>query len=247
MHTGALFSRRNSYRTPLIMAHRGGNTLAPQNSPAAFEAVARLGVWAIETDVRFTRDGVAVCHHDVTVDAMTDGEGEVSDFTFEELRRLKIDTGVGADTLPEEMLRIPTFGEYLDICMRYGCVPFIELKTDGGAEVSVRELRRRSMEDFAVISSSDFSRLEHTRRLSQSVFIHHIFSSEEYIGRLYDLGYAGMAFNIKNLDEVPPSLVGDVHEAGVRVCLRAADTPEKLRRMIDLGLDYQPSNKVFGL
>ena len=148
---GPIFYRRNSYRTPLIMAHRGGNTLAPQNSLPAFERSCRTGVWALETDIRLTKDGVPVCHHDASVDAMTDGEGLISEMTFDELKKCRIDCGVGADTLPADELRIPTMAEYFDICMRYGTVPFIEIKTDGTCEIIIRELRRRSMESFAVI------------------------------------------------------------------------------------------------
>lgn len=244
---GVIFKNRNSYKTPLILAHRGGNTLAPQNSLPAFEAVCKLGVWALETDIRLTKDGHCVCIHDADVDKMTNGEGAVLDYTFEELMKIRIDNGVGADTLPEDSLRIPTMDQYLDLCMKWGVVPFIELKTDDGCEPVMKALRRRSMESFAVISSVKIEHLEAARRLSDQVFIHHIFSSVDQIGHLYDMGYAGMSFKVKSPAELPEGLIGDVHEAGLRVCLRAAETPEAVREMIDIGIDYQPSNKVFVL
>ena len=58
---------------------------------------------------------------------------------------------------------------------------------------------------------------------------------------------AGIRDKLKKPEDCPEGLVGDVHEAGLRLCLRAADTPEVMKKMIDMGLDYQPSNKVFGL
>ena len=131
--------------------------------------------------------------------------------------------------------------------MRYGTVPFIEIKTDGTCEMIIRELRRRSMESFAVISAIDIRHIREARRLSKTVFVHHIFSSAEHIPELADLGYSGMSFKVKDPGMCPAGLIGDVHEAGVRVCLRAADTPQIMRKMIDMGLDYQPSNCVFGL
>lgn len=242
---GVIFRSRNSYRTPLIMAHRGGNTLAPQNSLPAFERSCALGVWALESDIRLTSDGVPVCIHDADIAKMTDGEGEVSSFTFDELMKFRIDVGVGADTIPEDELRIPTMAQYFDICMKYGTVPFIELKTDDSCELVIRELRRRSMESFAVISSVKFEHLEMARKLSEKVFIHHIFSSKERIDDLYNLGYAGLSFKLKRPEDCPTELVGDVHEAGLRICLRAADDRETMKKMIDMGLDYQPSNCVF--
>ena len=75
MQTGPIFHERNSYRRPLIIAHRGCNNYAPQNSLPAFEVVAKMGVWAIETDIHLTRDGVAVCMHDSTLATMTDNDG----------------------------------------------------------------------------------------------------------------------------------------------------------------------------
>ncbi|MGM9641804.1 MAG: glycerophosphodiester phosphodiesterase [Eubacteriales bacterium] len=245
MQTGPIFSQRNSYRRPLIIAHRGCNNYAPQNSLPAFLTVAKMGVWAIETDIHLTRDGVAVCIHDPVIETMTDGVGTVSEMTFEELSKARINRGVGADTTPPELLRVPKFDEYLDICMRYGCVPFIEFKTEEGVEVAVRELRRRGMLDYAVASSVKFEHLEHARRLSPEIFVHYIFAKEKYLDALCDLGYAGLSLKVKESSELPEGIIGDLHERGLRVCLRAADTRDKLREMIDLGLDYQPSNCIF--
>jgi glycerophosphoryl diester phosphodiesterase len=50
---------------PLAIAHRGASAHAPENTIAAFEAAIGLGAFAIETDLRLTRDGHLVCHHDV--------------------------------------------------------------------------------------------------------------------------------------------------------------------------------------
>jgi len=49
-----------------LVAHRGahGRGLAIENTLPAFELCARAGVWGIELDVRLTRDGEPVIHHD---------------------------------------------------------------------------------------------------------------------------------------------------------------------------------------
>ena len=245
MQTGPIFHERNSYRRPLIIAHRGCNNYAPQNSLPAFEIVAKMGVWAIETDIHLTRDGVAVCMHDSTLATMTDSEGIIEDMTFEEVKKARINKGVGADKLSSDLLRVPTFDEDLDICMRYGCVPFIEFKTPEGVEVAIKNLRRRGMLDYADASSLKFDYFAEARRLSPEIFIHHIFSKEKHFDKLCDLGYAGLSLKIADPTELPEGIIGDIHERGLRISLRAADTREKLREMIDLGLDYQPSNCVF--
>src|SRR5205085_4445303 len=64
---------------PLLIAHRGGSALAPENTLAAFRrALAWWRTDLLEIDVRPTRDGDAVVIHDATVDRTTDGSGPVS-------------------------------------------------------------------------------------------------------------------------------------------------------------------------
>ncbi|KAG6035308.1 hypothetical protein E4U41_006139, partial [Claviceps citrina] len=60
----ALPSRRNpSRRLPQAIAHRGYKALWPENTISAFRAAVSAGAHALETDVRLTRDGVAVLSH----------------------------------------------------------------------------------------------------------------------------------------------------------------------------------------
>jgi glycerophosphoryl diester phosphodiesterase len=73
---------------PLVMAHRGGARLWPENTMLAFERARELGVDVIETDVHSTSDGVLVVMHDATVDRTTDGTGRIHDITLAELKRL---------------------------------------------------------------------------------------------------------------------------------------------------------------
>lgn len=241
-----LFTVRNSWLHPKIIAHRGAQALEPENSLPAFLAAAKLGVWAIETDVHKTADGKLVCFHNKKVDSMTDGEGLIAEMSFAHLRSLKITAGNNTAAHTPDELRIPTFEEYLTVCRRYGSVAFIELKT-AIAEETLSVVRKFGLEEYCVYSSAKIEHLEEARRLSDKVFIHHIFSSEENIPRLAELGYSGMSYKIINPDEVPEGLFERVHAAGLRVCIRYADTVERMKREIDMGVDYVPSNCVYNL
>lgn len=50
-----------------LQGHRGARGLAPENTLPAFALALLLGVSTLELDVRVTRDGVVVVHHDRTL------------------------------------------------------------------------------------------------------------------------------------------------------------------------------------
>ena len=74
---------------PLLIAHRGGSRLAPENTLIAFERAIRW--WradVLELDVHPTRDGEAVVIHDQTLDRTTDASGPVAEHSLAEIRLL---------------------------------------------------------------------------------------------------------------------------------------------------------------
>ena len=74
------------YEHPIILAHRGGSLIAPENSMAAFKKAAELGVHGFEIDIRLTKDEEIVVFHDEYVDRTTDGAGRIADMTLSELK-----------------------------------------------------------------------------------------------------------------------------------------------------------------
>lgn len=113
-------------RQPLMIAHRGLSGIAPQNSLPAVEKAIEYGYDGCEFDIHTTKDGKWVVIHDDTVDAMTDGEGNVEDFTLEEIRRLKLDSGHGIEGY--ENLQVPTLEEVLELIAESEITPVIEIK-----------------------------------------------------------------------------------------------------------------------
>lgn len=237
------FLERLGREKPFFIAHRGCQSLAPENTLASFVCAARLGLQAIETDVRLTKDGKMVCVHDASLKRMFGIRRKVSDMTYDELRDLVPTNGNGIAAWPKEMLRLPTFGEYLDVCQKYDKVPFIETKGDVSVVKPVLdEVRRRGLSKVAVLSAVSFDHIREARRLDKEIFVHHIFSKPELLEELASLGNAGLSYNYKDPATVPDGLVGRVHEKGVKMCLRAGDTPEAVEKMVALGLDYIPTN-----
>src|SRR4051812_16548947 len=73
----------------LLIAHRGGAGLAPENTQPAFEAaLARYRADMLELDVHLTLDGELVVSHDATVERCTDGSGVIAGMRMAELERL---------------------------------------------------------------------------------------------------------------------------------------------------------------
>src|SRR5713226_5199361 len=103
---------------PLVFAHRGGSGLAPENTFEAFDTGLALGADGLELDVRLSRDGAVVVHHDRTLERTTNGRGEVAAHSADELSRL--DAGhhfarTGADSLDpaRPCMGVPTLAAVL--------------------------------------------------------------------------------------------------------------------------------------
>ena len=95
---------------PRICAHRGFNTVAPENSMPAFGAAVALGAEEIEFDIWSTKDKVLVSAHDETLERVSDGAGKIEDYTYAEL--LKLDFGAKHGE-KFRGLKIPTFEQIL--------------------------------------------------------------------------------------------------------------------------------------
>lgn len=77
-----------NFPTPIILAHRGDLTHAPENTLPAFSQAIQKGADGVELDAKLTSDGHVIVLHDTTVDRTTNGKGKVSSFTLDEIRKL---------------------------------------------------------------------------------------------------------------------------------------------------------------
>ena len=101
------------------IAHRGGISDGyPENTLAAFQRAMAVGADVIELDLRGTKDGRLVILHDETLDRTTDGTGLVTDFTLEELKKLK----AGGNE------QIPTYEEVLQLVANTGTKLLLDIK-----------------------------------------------------------------------------------------------------------------------
>lgn len=149
----------------IYINHRGNHHKAPENSIPAFEQADHFGA---ETDIHVTKDGHWVIMHDETVDRMTDGTGRIVDLTLEEVRKLRIDKGPGAEDYPAEKMVVPTLEEYLDACAQAKAVPIIEIKCQTATSADFDKLKtileEKGMADKAWFISFYFENLAHMHK-----------------------------------------------------------------------------------
>ncbi len=140
-------------RQVVAISHRGEHLHHPENTMPAFQEAIRLGADYIEVDVRTTADGKLILSHDATVNRCTNGQGEVSKMTFDELRAL--DAGIKSG--PEFAgTRMPSFDEVLDVA-RGKIGIYVDVKQVSAQDL-VTHIREHGMSDHVVIYSGRISR-----------------------------------------------------------------------------------------
>jgi glycerophosphoryl diester phosphodiesterase len=228
----------------LVFAHRGGAKLRPENTILAFDHGLSFGADGIEFDVRLSRDGVVVVHHDATLERTTNGSGPVHARTADELARL--DAGFHFDGFRGVTGGIPRLDEVLARYREARCI--IELK------VNEPELARRTVD--AVRAADAIERValgsfgtrvlraarayepriptgssrEETRLALYRSWIRWPVRRPPY--REYQVPEVSGSTRV-----VSPRFVRDAHQAGLAVRVWTVDEESDMRRLLDWGVD----------
>ena len=86
-----MFLGNQSYfdgQKPLIIPHRGGSNIVPENTLHGLQMVISEGFTHFETDLRMSKDGEIFLHHDDSFNRTTDVEGKVKDFNWSEIKNI---------------------------------------------------------------------------------------------------------------------------------------------------------------
>ena len=144
------------FPSPIILAHRGDLTHAPENTLPSFQQALQKGADGVELDAKLTVDGHVIVIHDPTVERTTDGKGRVASLSLEAIR--KLDAGLWFD----EKFRgtqVPLLEEVFETVGRENLIN-IELTNYStprdGLVVKVCELIKRHNSQKQIIFSSFF-------------------------------------------------------------------------------------------
>jgi glycerophosphoryl diester phosphodiesterase len=123
--------QQRSWPYPQIVGHRGGGTLAPENTLAGIRKAAEMRVGGVEFDVMLSADKVPVLIHDETLERTTNGRGSVAATPYATLANLDAGSWFGQDYRGEH---IPTFEQAGRLCVDLGLWANVEIKPSSGFE-----------------------------------------------------------------------------------------------------------------
>lgn len=218
---------------PAALAHRGGAKEAPENTLAAFGRAVRLGFSHIETDVQLSADGEVVVFHDSDLRRVAGIEGRIRDRTWAELAGVR----VGGEPIPR----------LADVFESFPRSWFsIDAKTDDVAEPLVEVVARFGMFERVCFGAFDDRRLARIRAAAAGAACTTVGPVAIARLRLASFGFgAGVVGG--DVLAVPPTLrgrtlvdrrfVAAAHARGLAVHVWTVDDPERMRTLLDLGVD----------
>jgi len=210
----------------LRIGHRGAAGHAPENTLGAFEKAVILRCDMTELDVHICKTGELVVIHDKTVDRTTNGSGQVSELSLNELK--KLDAGAGET--------ISALEEVLEL-LRGRIQLNIELKGLGTAKSVYRLVKSTGWRgENLLITSFNWDMLAEYRKLDPEA-------------RLGPLTHLNLTEAMEFAEEIKVHCINPYHKPltggyvekahtkGFKVYPWTVNNPKDIERLIRLGVD----------
>lgn len=221
---------------PLIIGHRGAMGHETENTIASIQKAMDLEVDMIEIDVFKIASGEIVVFHDDTVERLTNGTGNIEDYTLAELKKLVV----------KGNHKIPLLTEILDVLDRK--VPLnIELKGAGTANdvhVIIQKYCTEKgwrLDDF-IISSFNWEELKIMRKLNAEIAIAVLIENENPLDALplaKELHAVAINPDYKNLTL---EIANQIRAAGFKIYPWTVNQPQAIIKMKRIGVDGMFTN-----
>lgn len=232
---------------PRMIAHRGGGTLAPENTLAAIRTAPVHGYGGVEFDVMLSADNQAVLIHDETLERTTNGRGKVTDTTLAVLASL--DAGSWKDPrFSGEPL--PSFEAAARLCIALGLWANIEIKPAHGhaaktGEIAGRIAARlwRGEKTLPLISSFRRAALVTAHQAAPHIPLGWLVDRIEpgWQEQLVDLDCVSLHCNQAHLTETQARAVKD---AGYWLVCWTVNDPLTARRLSNWGVDAMVTDRI---
>ncbi|MGV3653858.1 MAG: glycerophosphodiester phosphodiesterase [Noviherbaspirillum sp.] len=229
---------------PRIIAHRGGGTLAPENTLAGLRCGLSHGFHAVEFDVMLSRDGIPVLMHDPAFGRTVAGEGQVADTSAEDLCAMDAGAWFGPAHAGE---KVPFFAQAIDFCLDNRIWMNVEIKPAPGFAVqtgraAAQMLQARLADGQApggitpLFSSFSMDALQAAREAAPGIPRGFLIGTipDQWEDILRELDAVALHTNHKHLT---PELAKAVKEAGYGLFCYTVDDPERAREILSWGVD----------
>ncbi|MDQ3026430.1 MAG: glycerophosphodiester phosphodiesterase [Pseudomonadota bacterium] len=230
----------NEWPYPRIFAHRGGGSLAPENTLAAIRFGQSLGFRAHEFDVKLSKDNVAMLLHDATLERTTTGKGRAADFLWEALRALDAGGWHSAEFRGEPLA---SFEDTAKLLRSKATMANVEIKPTPGLEretgARVGQLARDLWTGAAappLLSSFSYEALMAAKEAAPELprgWLTKEFVAEDW-ARLASLEAVSLHTDHKKF---APERIAAVQAKGYRVMLYTINGADLARRYLDAGVD----------
>jgi glycerophosphoryl diester phosphodiesterase len=223
---------------PRLIAHRGGGSLAPENTLAGLTAAASHGYRAVEVDARLSADGTPFLIHDDTLDRTTDGAGLVSMTDDARLRSLDAGRSFGRQFAGEPL---PSLRDAIHRCLELGLWANVEIKADEGEEGRTGGVVARVVVDAwrglpPLLSSFSTDALEGARQVAPAL-PRALLSRKVTTAALIDAGRLGCVAIHCRASKIGPAEVAVAHDAGLAIACYTVNDAAEAQRQLSSGVD----------
>jgi glycerophosphoryl diester phosphodiesterase len=215
---------------PIAFAHRGAAPPGLENTLAAVERVVALGFSYLETDVRASRDGVAVLLHDPTLDRTTDRTGAVRALPWAEIARARVG---GREPVPrlDDLL-----GSYPDLRVN------LDVKAPSSVGPLVAAVRRAGAVDRVCVGSFHDRLIPAVQaglgeRLCTSLGPRGVLALRFGTLRGTAAGCAQVPSGLRRIRLIDRRFVAAAHRRDLAVHAWTINDPAEMNRLLDLGVD----------
>ncbi|WP_145521309.1 glycerophosphodiester phosphodiesterase [Yersinia aldovae] len=232
---------------PTIVAHRGGGSLAPENTLAAIDVGARHGHTMIEFDAKLSQDGQIFLLHDDTLERTSNGWGVAGDLPWEKL--IQLDAGDWYSTAFRGE-RLPLISEVAARCIQHGMAANIEIKPTTGAETPTGRaiaLAARLLWQGQVIppllSSFSFDALAAAQQAAPELPRGLLLDKwdDNWLAMTRELDCVSLHINHKQLTAERVALL---KAAGLRILVYTVNQPARAQELLNWGVDCVCTDRI---
>ncbi|HHU56483.1 MAG TPA: hypothetical protein GXZ48_07345 [Acholeplasmataceae bacterium] len=224
-------------RNTKMIAHRGLSGLEKENTISAFVAAGNRSYYGIECDVHKTKDGIFVIIHDDNTKRISCVDKKISECTYEELLQVNINDVI--DNNPKAYLKIPTFIDYLDICLKYRKHCIIELKGrfyKDDIEKLINIIESRNYIKNVTFISFTFEYLIDVRKINNQVSCQ--FLTAKYTPELLNLLTTYQMDLDIHYEAVTKDLIKELHDNNILINIWTVNDPVIGEKLASWGADY---------